>query len=73
IIFCREAYAGAEGALAHLENVGALLEEALTHSELIRLEIHGSSEELEKLKGPLADLHPEWFVFETGVTDPKGR
>ncbi|MEM0969343.1 MAG: antibiotic biosynthesis monooxygenase, partial [Verrucomicrobiota bacterium] len=28
IIFCREAYAGAEGALAHLENVGALLEEA---------------------------------------------
>src|ERR1022692_2873976 len=28
-IFCREGYAGAEGVLAHLENVGALLAEEL--------------------------------------------
>ena len=34
---CREGYADAEGALAHLENVGQLLEEALKMVELTRL------------------------------------
>ncbi len=66
-IFCREAYAGAEGVLAHLENVGDLLGKALEISELTRLEVHGSAEELEKLKGPMGGLGPKWFVFEGGV------
>jgi hypothetical protein len=55
---------GAEGALAHLESVGALLAEALTIADLTRLEIHGPAEELEKLKAPLAHLNPIWFVLE---------
>jgi quinol monooxygenase YgiN len=67
VIFCREAYDGAEGLLKHVENVGALLGEMLTLADLARLEVHGSAVELEKLKAPLANLNPEWFVFECGV------
>jgi hypothetical protein len=63
-IFCREGYAGAEGALAHLDNIGAMLADVLKISDLIRLEIHGPAEELEKLKGPLAQFKPTWFVAE---------
>jgi len=63
---CREAYADAEGALAHLENVGALLEKALGIADLTRLEIHGPEKELAKLREPLADLNPQYFTLEFG-------
>ena len=65
-VFCREGYADAEGLLAHLENVGALLAEALKIADLIRLEVHGPAAELDKLKKPLAHLKPDWFVLEAG-------
>jgi quinol monooxygenase YgiN len=61
-IFCREGYADAEALLAHLDNVGAMLAEALKIADLTRLEVHGPAAELEKLRGPLAHLHPVWFV-----------
>lgn len=60
-IFCREGYVDAEGLLAHLDNVGALLAEALKIADLVRLEVHGPAAELEKLRAPLADLKPSWF------------
>ena len=63
---CREGYEDAEGLLAHLNNVGVLLEEALKISELTRLEIHGPEEELAKLREPLAHLKPQFFVLEYG-------
>ena len=63
-VFCREGYTDAEGLLAHLENIGALLAEALKIADLIRLEVHGPAAELEKLKEPLAHLKPDWFVLE---------
>jgi quinol monooxygenase YgiN len=63
-VFCREGYTDAEGVLAHLDNVGALLAEALKTADLGRLELHGPAEELDKLKGPLAHLNPAWFVVE---------
>ena len=63
---CREGYEDAEGVLAHLENVGALLQEALKISELTRLEIHGPEEELAKLREPLADLNAQFFTLEYG-------
>ncbi len=66
-VFCREAYDGAEGLQAHLENVGPILAEFLKLAEVLRVEVHGTHSNLEKLKGPLADLKPEWFVFECGV------
>lgn len=67
IVFCREAYVGAAGALAHLENVGDLLQEALTISDLIRLEVHGPAAELEKMREPLAELPVAWFALETAL------
>ena len=67
VVFCRESYLGAAGVLHHLENVGSCIEEALTFSELFRLEIHGPAEELELLRGPLADLNPQFFARVTGV------
>ncbi len=67
IIFCREAYVGAEGVLAHLTNVGALLKRMESVADLTRLEVHGPAEELEKLKGPLAPLNPAWFTYQCGV------
>jgi len=68
VVFCREAYEGAEGVLAHLANVGEILAEMMKVSDVIRLEIHGPAAELEKLKGPLAEHKPEWFVYEAGVS-----
>ncbi len=66
-VFCREGYEGAEGALAHLTNVSEPLGEMLQISDLIRLELHGSAAELEKLKEPLSSLSVDWFVYECGV------
>jgi quinol monooxygenase YgiN len=63
---CREGYADAEGLLAHLENIGALLEEALTIADLTRLEVHGPEEELAKLREPLAAFSPQFFTLEYG-------
>jgi hypothetical protein len=66
-IFCREAYGRAEGLLAHLENVSAPLAEMLKVADLIRAEVHGPADELEKLKAPLAHLNPAWFTIEASV------
>lgn len=63
---CREGYEDADGLLAHLENVGPLLEEALKIAEITRLEIHGPEEELAKLREPLATLNPQFFTLEYG-------
>lgn len=63
---CREGYADADGLLAHLENVGALLEEALKIADITRLEVHGPEQELSKLRGPLSDLNPQFFTVEFG-------
>jgi len=63
---CREGYQDAEGALAHLGNIGSLLEQALKLSTLTRLEIHGPREELMKLWEPLAHLNPIYFTLENG-------
>jgi quinol monooxygenase YgiN len=64
-IFCREAYESAAGLLAHLDNVSAPLSEMLKSADLIRIEIHGPADELEKLKAPLAHLNPEWFTLKS--------
>lgn len=66
VMHCREAYEGAEGVLAHIENVGELIDEALKISELFRFEIHGNADELAKLKEPLASLDPEYYTLELG-------
>jgi len=66
IAHCREGYKDAEGLLAHLENVGALLQEALTMADIERLEVHGPEDELAKLKEPLSGLNPQFFELQYG-------
>ena len=63
---CREGYEDADGLLAHLENIGPLLQEALKIAEITRLEVHGPAAELDKLRGPLSDLSPQFFTLEYG-------
>ncbi len=63
---CREGYQDAEGVLAHLDNVGDLLAEALKIAEITLLEIHGPEQELAKLREPLAGLNPHFFTLEYG-------
>jgi quinol monooxygenase YgiN len=65
-IHCREGYADAEGLLAHINNVGELLSKALEIAEIVRLEVHGPAEELEKLKEPLKDLPVEYYTLKFG-------
>jgi len=67
-VFCREAYIGADGLITHLGNIGPILDDFLKLAEVVRLEVHGSAPELEKLRGPLGAMNPEWYVFECGVT-----
>lgn len=67
MIFCREAYLGADGLLEHLANVGALLEPLMQLAELTRVEVHGPAAELDQLKEPLAGMNPVWFTYLFGV------
>jgi hypothetical protein len=39
---------------------------ALTIFDLVRLEIHGPDEELQKIREPLAHLKPTFFTLEYG-------
>jgi quinol monooxygenase YgiN len=63
---CREAYHNAAGLLAHLKNVGALLEESAQFAEIVQLEIHGIESELAQLREPLKDLPAKFFTLEVG-------
>lgn len=62
-VFCREGYVNAEALLLLLGNVNAMLEATMKLAELICIEVHGPTAELEKLKGALAYLNPAWFVL----------
>jgi quinol monooxygenase YgiN len=63
-VLCREGYIDADGLLAHLANVDAMLKDVLKIADLTRIEVHGPADELEKLKEPMAALKPVWFVLE---------
>jgi quinol monooxygenase YgiN len=64
---CREGYDNAEALLAHLQNVGQLLGEALKLAKIVRLEVHAPAAEVEKLRAPMASLAPQFFVLEEGI------
>ena len=66
-VHCREAYADAEGLLAHLANVGDVLKEVFKIAQITRLEVHGVAEELAKLREPLSALDPTYFTLEYGI------
>jgi hypothetical protein len=64
---CREGYVNADAILAHLQNVGELLGEALKIAKILRLEVHAPAEEIEKLREPMASLNPQFFVLDEGI------
>jgi len=66
VVHCREGYVDGEGALAHLDNVADLLEELLSLTDLVRIEVHGPESELAKLREPMAALNPEFYVWQVG-------
>jgi quinol monooxygenase YgiN len=66
-VHCREAYEDAEALLAHLANVGALLDEVFKVCQMTRLEVHGVAEELAKLTEPLSTFAPTYFTLEYGI------
>ncbi len=63
---CREGYADADAVLQHLDNIGALLQEALKISDITRLEVHAPESEVAKLREPLSGLNPQFFTLATG-------
>ncbi|MCW8886132.1 MAG: hypothetical protein OQK12_12915 [Motiliproteus sp.] len=63
---CREGYQDADGLLIHLDRIGSLLQEILAIASLERLEVHGPEQELAKLRGPLAELSPQFYTLEYG-------
>ena len=63
---CREGYADAEALLAHLENVGAVLDQTLKIADITRLEVHAPAAELDKLREPLKGLNPDFYTMEIG-------
>ncbi len=65
-VHCREGYDDAAAVLAHLGNVGALLQEALKIAEITRLEVHAPASQIAKLREPMASLNPKWFEIEGG-------
>lgn len=67
VMACREAFDGAEGVLAHLDNAGDAVGGLFEVADLERIEVHGPAAELEKLKEPLKDLNPTYFTLEFGA------
>jgi len=67
IVYCREAYVGADGFLTHLAGVGALLGELLKLADVQRLEVHGPAAELEKIKPHVAAMKPDFYVYFDGA------
>lgn len=67
VVFCREAYRGSEGVLAHLANVEAIITRMLAISTLFRLEIHGPAADIDRLREPLSPMNPEFYVLECGI------
>lgn len=65
-VHCREAYTDADAVLNHLENIGELLQQALSIANVTRLEIHGVASELAKLKEHLKELDIQYFEVQYG-------
>ena len=71
-VFCREAYVDAEALLAHLDNVSAMLAQALTMAELVRIEVHGPAAELQATERAARRVKPDLVSSGTGDCDEIG-
>uniref|UniRef100_A0A7S2IV82 ABM domain-containing protein n=1 Tax=Zooxanthella nutricula TaxID=1333877 RepID=A0A7S2IV82_9DINO len=66
MVLSREAYANADGLLAHLANVEAPLAAALKIGEMVSLEVHAPLAEVERLREKLAPLGCTFYVRDPG-------
>ncbi|MCK3853524.1 hypothetical protein [Pseudomonas sp. W2Jun17] len=67
---CREVYSDAQGLLNHFVNIAELNSEAFHLASIVRYEVHGPREELDKLRGPLAFMKPQFFELEQCFSRP---
>lgn len=68
-LFCREGYVNGEAILAHLENVGSVLEKVLAGpASLDSLSIHGPAAELDKVRDATSALNTVYFEVDGGFT-----
>ena len=67
IAHCREGYDDAAAVLAHLENVGDLVEQVLKIAKILKLEVHAPASEIEKLREPMSSLSPQLFELAEGI------
>ena len=52
------------------DDVAEVIDKMLELSDIVRCEVHGPAEELEKVKEPLSGLNPTYFTFLSGVGKP---
>ncbi|MHB8867989.1 MAG: putative quinol monooxygenase [Thermoleophilia bacterium] len=64
--YCREGYADAEGLLHHAGHLRELLDELMQYCDIARFEVCGPEAQLAKLKEPMAEMAPRYFVLEKG-------
>ena len=57
------------GVLAHVVDLGELLEDVLKTVTLVRLEIHAPGDQLEQLRGPLAAFEPDFYTADFCTAD----
>jgi hypothetical protein len=60
---CREGYDCAEGFLEHLKNVEGPLKVAMEVADITRVEVHGLSPDVEKLRVPLSDFNAVFWAY----------
>lgn len=65
-MYCREAYEGAQGVFEHLENTSEVIGGIFENADLVRIELHGAAEDIDKLREPLKDLNPTYYILELG-------
>ena len=63
---CNESYKNGEAVIAHLSNVEDLVQRVIRISEIKRLEVHGSEQQISKLLFPLKEFSPKYYFLEGG-------
>ena len=64
VAHCRESFLDADGVLEHMKNVMKLNIETINMAKIVRFEVHGPKDEIDKLREPLAFLKPTFFELE---------
>jgi hypothetical protein len=60
---CREGYDNAQGFLEHLQNVDGPLKVAMETADIVRVEVHGPAQEVDKLREPLMSFPAVFWPY----------